>query len=292
MFIRNVQIHSFCLVYLCSIMNDNMKQEKMKPELMRGILTIKSKTFLSPHYISVVLEGEDLKNFKNAEVGDNNKLLIPSRGTKTVIFPAPGAAASTQNEAGVMRTYTLRNLNLEKQEMTIEFVAHGEDGPASAWAISAEIGDQLGVMMKKKEKKIFQRADWYLFAGDHTALPVISVLLESMQDDAIGEVLIEVQGPEDVMELKHPAGVNVVWLFNPTPGLGSSLPEVFRWAKFPSHGTKFLFAAAESQAIIEIQQFLRAQPELSRNDWKAYSYWKLGQSENQSAEARRLVSKQ
>ena len=294
MFIRNVQIHSFCLAYLCPIMNDDMKQEKMKPELMRGVLTIKSKTFLSPHYISVVLEGEDLNNFKNAEVGDNNKLLIPAKGVKTVVFPAHGAAGSTQNEAAaaVMRTYTLRNLNLEKQEMTIEFVAHGEDGPASAWAISAEIGDQLGVMMKKKDKKIFQRADWYLFAGDHTALPVISVLLESMQDEAIGEVLIEVQGPEDVMELKHPAGVNVVWLFNQTPGQGSCLPEVFRWAKLPSQGTKFLFAAAESQAIIEIQHFLRAQPALSRNEWKAYSYWKLGQSESQSAEARRIVSKQ
>ena len=162
----------------------------------------------------------------------------------------------------------------------------GEEGPASSWAISAEVGDQLGVMMKKKDKKIFQLADWYLIAGDHTALPVISVLLESMQETAIGEVLIEVYGPGDVMELKHPAGVNVVWLFNQTPGQGSSLPEVFRWAKIPDEGSRFLFAAAESQAILEIQQVLRENPKLQRNEWKAYSYWKLGQSESQSADSR------
>ncbi|MCX2452356.1 siderophore-interacting protein [Pedobacter sp. PLR] len=258
-----------------------MKHEKMKPEMMKGLLSIKSKTFLSPHYISVVLEGEDLKNFKAAEIGDNNKLLIPAKGSKNVVFPENGITGSTA--ATIIRTYTLRNLDLEKQEMTIEFVAHGDEGPASSWAISAEIGDLLGVMMKKKDKKIFQPADWYLFAGDHTALPVISVLLESMQEDARGEVLIEVHGPGDVMELKHPAGVNLVWLFNQTPGLNSSLPEVFRWTKIPDQGTRFLFAAAESQAVIEIQSFLRENPALKRNEWKAYSYWKLGQSESQSS---------
>ncbi|MBC8986333.1 siderophore-interacting protein [Pedobacter sp. N36a] len=258
-------------------MNDDIKQEKMKHEMMRGILTIKSKTFLSPHYISVVLEGEDLKNFKNAEIGDNNKLLVPVKGSKKVIFPITGVPQD-ETAVTVMRTYTLRNLDLEKQEMTIEFVAHGEEGPASAWAISSEIGDQLGVMMKKKDKKIFQPADWYLFAGDHTALPVISVLLESMQENAIGEALIEVRGAEDMIELKHPAGVNVVWLFNATPGIGSALPELFRWAKIPSQGTRFIFAAAESRAITEIQDFLKTLPALSRNEWKAYSYWKLGQS--------------
>lgn len=245
--------------------------------MMRGLLSIKSKTYLSPHYISIVLEGEDLNNFKNAEIGDNNKLLIP---------------ASSADEAAIIRTYTLRKLDLEKQEMTIEFVAHGEEGPASSWAISAEVGDQLGVMMKKKDKKIFQLADWYLIAGDHTALPVMSVLLESMPETAVGEVLIEVYGSEDVIALKHPAGVNVVWLFNQTPGLGSSLPEVFRWAKIPAEGSRFLFAAAESQAILEIQQLLRENPTLKRNEWKAYSYWKLGQSENQSAGERRTIAPQ
>lgn len=273
-------------------MNDNIKHEKMKPEMMQGLLTIKSKTFLSPHYISVVLEGEDLKNFKDADIGDNNKLLIPAKGSKTVIIPEKKAPDSPKpdEKAAIMRTYTLRKLDLKNQEMTIDFVAHGDEGPASSWAISAKIGDQLGVIMKKKDKKILQPADWYLFAGDHTALPVISVLLESMQEDACGEVLIEVYGPEDVIELKHPAGVNVIWLFNQTPGLHSSLPEVFRWAKIPVQGTRFIFVAAESQAILEIQTVLRENPKLKRNEWKAYSYWKLGQSESQSSEERKIVS--
>ncbi|WP_182953838.1 siderophore-interacting protein [Pedobacter gandavensis] len=271
-----------------------MKHEKMKPEMMRGLLTIKSNTFLSPHYISVVLEGEDLKNFRDADIGDNNKLLIPAKGSKTVIIPEKKAYDSTRadEKAAIMRTYTLRKLDLKKQEMTIEFVAHGDEGPASSWAILAEIGDQLGVVMKKKDKKIFQPADWYFFTGDHTALPVISVLLEAMQEDACGEVMIEVYGPEDVIELNSPAGVNVIWLFNQTPGLNSSLPERFRRVKIPSQGTRFLFAAAESQAIIEIQGVLRENKELKRNEWKAYSYWKLGQSESQSSEERRTVSQQ
>lgn len=262
--------------------------------MMRGLLTIKSKTFLSPHYIRVVLEGKDLKNFKDAEIGDNNKLLIPAKGSKNSIISDSGAFGSVNSEDAslIRRTYTLRNLDLKKQEMTIEFVAHGDQGPASSWAISVKKGDQLGVMMKKKDKKIFQPADWYLLAGDHTALPVISVLLESMQEDARGEVVIEVQEPGDVIELKYPAQVNLIWLFNQTPGLNSSLPEVFRNTKIPAQGTRFVFAAAESQAIIEIQSLLRNNLELTREEWKVYSYWKLGQSESQPSGERRTVAQQ
>lgn len=274
--------------------NDHMIQEKNKSEIMKGILTVKSKTYLSPHYISIVLEGEDLKNFQAAEIGDNNKILVPPNGSKEVIFPEKGATANglTDHSTAIMRTYTLRDLDLNKQEMTIEFVAHGDEGPASSWAISAEKGDPLGVLMKKKEKKIFQSADWYLLAGDHTALPVISVMIASMQEHANGEVFIEVQNSDDIIELKHPANVKLNWLYNPTPGTASQLPELIRKIEIPDHGTRFLFAATESQAIVEIQKVWRNHPTLKREEWKAYSYWKKGQSESQSSGERKTVSNQ
>ena len=38
-------------------------------------------------------------------------------------------------------------------------------------------------------------ADWHLFAGDEAAIPAISVALEALPADAVGQVFIEVATP-------------------------------------------------------------------------------------------------
>lgn len=91
-----------------------------------------------------------------------------------------------------MRTYTLRTLNVEAREMTIDFVAHGEEGPASRWAINANEGDQLVVFMKVKGKQLIKPADWYFIEGDHTAQPVMRMMLERLPADAKGQDMVEV----------------------------------------------------------------------------------------------------
>ncbi len=44
-----------------------------------------------------------------------------------------------------MRTYTHSGIDLEKKELILDFANHGEGGPASAWALQAEPGFQIGV---------------------------------------------------------------------------------------------------------------------------------------------------
>ena len=55
-------------------------------------------------------------------------------------------------------------------------------------------------------------ADWHLFAGDEAAIPAISAALESLPADAIGQVFIEVAGPDDEIELTGPDGVRSTWV--------------------------------------------------------------------------------
>ncbi|GLB48759.1 siderophore-interacting protein [Neptunitalea lumnitzerae] len=261
------------------------EKETIKPQLMKAVLTVKEKQVLTPHYIRIILEGEDLGIYAQANEGDNNKILIPL--DKSAKLTLPDGPVKGGDAKLAMRTYTMRSLDLEKGEMAIDFVMHGETGPASTWAIHAEKGDELGVLMKVKTKPLFQSAAYYFIMGDHTALPVISVMLEKLPKDASGDVLIEVYSEDDVLDLVKPANVNVKWVCNNAPGDTSMLLPEFKRYDITKETDKFVFAAAEFNVIKEIQEVLRADDTLERKNWYAFSYWKHGVAEDASANDRR-----
>ena len=266
-------------------MKENRQQEK--PQILLEILTVKEKIFLSPHYIRVVLQG-DVASFAAARAGDNNKIILPKGDNTDIVLPDFGQLRSgnSQGEKPLTRTYTTRSIDLENNLLTIDFVIHGENGPGSRWAIHAGIGDQLGVGMKVKSRPLFLPADWYLLAGDHPALSVISVILEQLPADAKGKVFLEVPGVEDILELKKPEDVEVMWILNEEPGKIQTLPDAINSTSLPN-GRKFIYVAAEYSSANKIRQYLSNSESLDRDEWQTHSYWKYGQSEDLLTEERR-----
>ncbi|MBL3657647.1 siderophore-interacting protein [Fulvivirga sediminis] len=259
---------------------------KEQAAVMKGILAVKEKIYLTPHYIRIILSGEDIQKYELAQVGDNNKIILPKDGKVTL----PELGGKGDSSKGLIRTYTLRSLDLEKGEMAVDFVAHGDSGPASKWAAEAQPGDELGVLMKQKNKKLFPLADWYCITGDHTALPVISVMLESLPADAQGKAVIEVHSEADKLDLKKPDNMEVVWTYNEAPGEHTTLVPYFNELEIPQDGSRFIFAAAEYNVVKEIQEILRTADNLQRSEWQSYSYWKYGQAEDDSAKKRSEVA--
>ena len=86
---------------------------------------------------------------------------------------------------------------------------HGDHGVAGPWAASAKPGDPAYLMGPSGAYSPDPAADWHLFAGDEAAIPAISAALESLPADAVGQVFIEVAGPEDEIELAAPEDVSV-----------------------------------------------------------------------------------
>ncbi|MHC5202516.1 siderophore-interacting protein [Myroides sp. LJL119] len=250
--------------------------------MMKEILKVKQKSYLTPNYIRVVLEG-NVQAYENAKVGDNNKIIVPNAAGEIRIPVTP-----EDRKEITIRTYTTRAIDFENNTLTIDFVAHGEDGPASAWAIHAKVGDELGVLMKVKEKSLFAPADWYLLVADHTALPVVAVILETLPKDAKGKVIIEVYSQADVLSLDKPVNVEIEWVFNTYPGEDMPLMDAIRAIEFPAE-QKFIFAAAEYHFIKEFKHFFKEEKELESAQWNVFSYWKYGQSENVSAEDRSKI---
>lgn len=72
----------------------------------------------------------DKRVFSDARVGDNNKIVIPPSSLTNSI--------PTDFVRPIVRTYTIRAIDYKQNLMTIDFVAQGKEGPASAWAAYAQ----------------------------------------------------------------------------------------------------------------------------------------------------------
>jgi len=256
------------------------------PVAGNAILTVSKKTYLTPNYLRIALTGEDVQLFKNCTIGANNKIFIPPPGISEINFPVldPEARNFIWPDAAVcpvVRTFTHRGIDLIKNELYIDFALHGDKGPASSWAIRSKTGDKLGVAMWiNRTEDLYVPAEWYLLAGDATAIPVISVILESLPAEAKGVVYLEVSGPGEVMVLKKPEGIQIEWLNNSIAGTESPLPEKIRTLQIPENVSHFSYIAAENSAVKAIRNYLQKELKWNSIEYRAYSYWKAGVSDD------------
>ena len=166
---------------------------------IQAALRVSRKEYVTDHYIRVYLTGEDVYKFANTTVGINNKVLIPPVGATEVYFPEYDDEAKQwkpqpEERRSIVRTYTHRGVDLTSNEIWIDFVAHGDEGPASAWAIRAQVGDPLGVMMKDSKLDLYTQADNYLLVGDATAIPVLAAILEDLPARQVVPALLRCLG--------------------------------------------------------------------------------------------------
>lgn len=116
-----------------------------------------------------------------------------------------------------MRSFTVRRLAGERME--IDFVL-GDHGPAARWAMSAQPGDVVGRYGPSADyHRPLPTADWYLFAGDETAVPATATLLESLP--AARTMVWLAASPQ-------PMPASVSWVSSP-----AELVDTVRLAPFP-----------------------------------------------------------
>lgn len=265
------------------------------PKTLQAVLQVARKEYLTPHYIRVYLTGTDVALFANTTVGVNNKIMVPPAGVADIHFPTFDYEKGEWNQPPAevkpyIRTYTHRGIDLDRNELWIDFVAHGDEGPASAWAIGAEKGDKLGVLMKDGTSELYAAAQSYLLVGDATAIPVLSAILEDLPDTANGTCIIEVPSENDVQKLQTRADITFQWLFNLHPEKGSLLAQVVNQLVLPTEN-RFAYVAAEFSSVKEIRNYLRKEMGWTKEELYAYSYWKAGVAEDKSTTDRQQEKK-
>jgi NADPH-dependent ferric siderophore reductase len=248
---------------------------------------------LTPHMIRLVLGGSGFDTFKPSEFADSYvKLVIVRDDVDVSTLPKPLTLDSfnelPEQHRPVVRTYTVRRADLDRREITVDFVVHGEHGVAGPWAASVQPGDPAYLMGPSGAYSPDPDADWHLLAGDEAGLPALSAALEALPPNAIGYAFIEVSGPDDEVPLSAPEGVEVRWIYRggradlvPEEAAGDNAPLIAAvkeslWMP----GQVQVFIHGEAQAVMHnLRPYIRKERGVDAK-WASISgYWRRGRTE-------------
>jgi NADPH-dependent ferric siderophore reductase len=249
---------------------------------------------VTPHLIRVVLGGGGFDTFTPNENTDAYvKIVFVPDGVDVGALPKSLTMDSFNElpaeQRPTVRTYTVRRVDAERREISIDFVVHGEHGVAGPWAASAVPGQPAYVTNANGAYAPDPAADWHLLAGDEAAVPAIGAALESLPDNAIGQVFIEVAGPEDEVALKAPAGVDVRWIYRggradlvPEDLAGDNAPLITAVKEAPwLPGQVQVFIHGEAQTVMHnLRPYIRKERGVDAK-WAASisGYWRRGRTE-------------
>lgn len=281
----------FITLRFSSLFTKSIKNLTMRfPETHKTRLRVVAKNHLTPHYVSIVFTADDVARFAHTTLGSNNKIFLPPPGQKD--FELPDFDFTTmkwmvqdERQRPIVRTYTHRSIDIDKQTLTIDFALHDGHSTASAWADAAQLGDELGVVMATEAISLVpDNVQNYVFLCDASGLPATAALLERLPASAHAYVIAEVHGPEDELALSSPAQLDVQWLHNADPSQGSAITTALKAhaAIAQLQDSRFAHIAAEHATVRASRNFLRKEQGWTREECYACAYWQIGRREGES----------
>ncbi|GAB3274939.1 siderophore-interacting protein [Kineosporia babensis] len=242
---------------------------------------------LTPGMRRITLAGDQLGGFSSPDgtarpafassgFDDDITFYFPYPGQSAAVLPIQGEARLTvpRDPRPLSRAYTVRRWDPETGELDVDFVKHGV-GTGTTWAYRAQLGDRVHFSGPSTSKALPADAAWLLVAGDDTALPAISRLLEELPDDARAQVFIEVSDDVHRQDLRKRPGVDVTWLVrNGAPaGTVALLTEAVRSAQWWP-GQVFAWLAGEHNAVRDIRRHLVEERDVPKADIDFAGYWR------------------
>jgi iron complex transport system ATP-binding protein len=203
---------------------------------------------LSPTFRRITLGGPGMADygFSHHPLDQRFKLIIPPGGGDPVFDAASFIEENAEGDfgwykawlqidedlRGTMRTYTVRDWRDAERELVVDMVLHtdedGHSGPAAQWAMDARVGSKLHLVGPSRHAPDGRGAIAFepggarelLIAGDETAVPAIASILEHLADvddqradgGVRGRALLEVPTADDVLDVRAPKGMEVVFL--------------------------------------------------------------------------------
>ncbi|GGX47176.1 MULTISPECIES: siderophore-interacting protein [Streptomyces] len=261
---------------------------------------------LGPSLVRVSFAGEDLRHFFSDGCDQSLSLFLPHPGQTEPQVPVElgdgwwqGWRELPDDVRAVMRSYTLRALRRNPDEIDIDFVLHGIEpgaatpaGPASRWASRAAAGDRvllLGPAVADNRAIRFrppQDTDLVVIWGDDTAVPAVSAILETLPAGTRARVWLEVHDAGDIQDLTTAADAEITWLVQEgAPAEGSPMAlDVVRDAGLPAAEHPYVWIAGESGCVKALRRHFVGERGVDRRRVTFVGYWRQGLSEEQLRE--------
>ncbi|MGQ4374068.1 siderophore-interacting protein [Streptomyces sp. SAS_267] len=258
---------------------------------------------LGPSLVRVTFGGPDLRDFHSDGRDQSLSLFLPHPGQDEPAVPFELGDDWWQawrelpdDVRAVMRSYTLRELRRDPDEIDIDLALHGLEpgaavpaGPAARWASGARPGDPvvlLGPAVADNRAIRFRPpadADLVVLWGDETALPAVSAILESLPAGLPVRAWLEVPHAGDIQDLATPADAEITWLVRDghTAGDAPLALDALRDARLPPAEAPYAWIAGESGCVRELRRHLVRERGINGRRVTFVGYWRQGLSEEQ-----------
>jgi NADPH-dependent ferric siderophore reductase len=258
---------------------------------------------LGPSLVRVTFGGPDLHAFHSDGHDQSLSLFLPHPGQPEPVVPLElgdgwwqGWRELPEDVRAVMRSYTLRGLRRDPDEIDIDFALHGiepgasvQAGPASRWAARAAAGDRvllLGPAVADNRAIRFrppQDTDLVVVWGDETAVPAASAIVEALPAGTRARVFLEVPHAGDIQDLVTEADAEITWLVREERGAeGAPMTlDTLRAAHLPSAERPYVWIAGESGCVKELRRHFVRERGIDRRRVTFVGYWRRGVSEEQ-----------
>lgn len=220
-----------------------------------------------------VVDGHTHRAFAAPGFDDHIKLIFAADDDLESALPIqlPHGIEWTAAENRLTRDYTPRWVDAGAREMALDFVLHG-DGPAASWAQSAVIGDELCFVGPKSSLRLPEGLDWIVLIADETGLPAVGRFLDERPTGAAAHMLLMVEDEEARQELILRPGDTVTWV-TASAGDAVALDEAARALTIPEDGEGYVWAAAESRALLPVRRYLQRERGLAKDRINVTGYW-------------------
>ena len=259
-----------------SSLTDARTPLRVRHETRMRLLDVIGITDITPLMRRITLKG-DLEGFASLGHADHIKAFFFPTGVEPMLVPiGPDGLQFPAGQKPEMRDYTPRYFDTTAGTLVLDFVLHG-DGPASGWAARVAIGDKLVIGGPRGSLVVPAAFDWYLLAGDETALPALGRRIEELPAGAKIVAVIEVDNAAEEQHFETEADLVLHYVHrNGRPaGTTSLILDTIADIEFPP-GDAYAYIAGESSMSKAVRAHLTEHRHFNPEWVKAAGYWLLG----------------
>ncbi|WP_156251072.1 siderophore-interacting protein [Pseudactinotalea terrae] len=278
---------------------------------------------LSPSFVRITFAGAELTELGDDRFDQRVKVILPAPDGSLEVGDSDGLSwyqelmGREEIRRNPVRTYTSRYVRADAGEIDVDFVLHGDEGPASRWAGTVAPGDEIILCGPNRAHggpyggtgfKPAEGTDRFLLVADETAVPAALAILEGLPRDATGAALLEVPHSTDELLVDAPAGVQVRWLGRDGAGHGTMVepavrslldrwlgegangidvgdlpidPDGYLWdvPDQPVRGEFYAWLAGEAGVVTRLRRALVKEHGVDRRSVAFMGYWRTGKAE-------------